>query len=93
MENEYVPARKTGRCFNGSELDGGILIHYVPKMPDNVNGDWFDKALCGTEPGRRGNGWSKDNREVTCKKCIKRLNKMTPATGYDSLEELELMQG
>jgi hypothetical protein len=68
--NQYVPAIKIGRCFNGYERDKGIIVHWVTPLPKGDFGDWFNKALCGTEPGRRGNGWAKSNNEVTCKKCL-----------------------
>jgi len=52
-----VPAIKSGRAWNGFHRDGGVIVHAVP--PLRSAGDWFYKALCGTEPGRRGNGLQK----------------------------------
>ena len=60
----------TARSKDGAERDRGVVVHIVPTLPDNCTGDWFTKALCGTEP-RRG-GWCKTIREATCEKCIKK---------------------
>lgn len=68
-----VSATKSGRAWNGAHRDGGVIVHAVPPLPETTSGDWFDKSLCGAEPGRRGNGWAKTNHEVTCEKCLKRL--------------------
>jgi len=62
---------KTGRAFNGAHRDAGTIVHLV--AGPQPHGDWFNKALCGTEPGRRGNGWALSNNGVTCTKCIKKL--------------------
>jgi hypothetical protein len=71
-----VPARKTGRCFNGAERDGGRIIHLVKPLPENSAGDWFIKALCGTQPGKRGNGWSLHHGPANCPKCLKQKEKI-----------------
>ena len=68
---EYSNVRKGGRCFNGAHRDSGAIIHIVEG--DEVNGFWGTKALCGTEPGRRGYGWTLANKDATCEKCIKNL--------------------
>lgn len=65
---------KSGRAFNGFHRDAGTIVHVVPGP--KVNGDWFGKALCGTEPGRRGNGWSETTRGISCDKCISKLSKI-----------------
>ena len=70
----YSNVRKTGRCFNGAERDGGRIIHVIEG--GRPNGDWFGKTLCKTDAGLRGNGWSNTDREPTCAKCIKVLNKL-----------------
>jgi hypothetical protein len=74
MEKELqsVPAIKTGRCFNGAERDRGKIVHLVPPRPPKTNGDWFSKALCGTYPGLRGNGWSSHTGPATCSKCLEK---------------------
>jgi len=75
METEYQPRRKSGRCANGNERDGGALYHAVPDH------DPWAKALCGTKPGDRGNGWSEYAGEsVTCKRCIKKQER---GVGHD----------
>ena len=71
----YSLARKIGRCFNGAERDGGTIQHIVPVLPSGCGGDWFSTALCGAEPGRRGNGWSKNvYGNNLCPKCLKKIN-------------------
>ncbi len=71
---EAVTAIKSGtaRSKHGAERDRGAVVHLVQPLPENSRGDWFTKALCGAEPGRRGNGWHKTTRAVTCLKCIKK---------------------
>lgn len=72
---EYGYAKKSGRAFNGAHRDSGSVVHIVPKLPKGTGGDWFDKAVCGTEPGRRGNGWHEVNEDPTCERCIKKFDK------------------
>jgi hypothetical protein len=66
-------ARKTGRCADGAERDGGRIYHAVAS--DMKTPGW-EKALCGTAPGRRhGNGWDTQHApEIpTCARCAKKL--------------------
>jgi hypothetical protein len=71
-ERGYRAMIKTGRCANGSELDHGRIAHAV-KFGSN-------KALCGTQPGRRSVGWSypypRDHVAITCPKCLKKLDRI-----------------
>jgi len=67
-----VPAIKSGRAWNDSHRDTGVIVHAVEPLPLTSCGDWFTKALCGAEPGRRGNGWRKTTSEVNCPKCLKK---------------------
>lgn len=69
-------AYKSGRAFNDAERDRGTAIHIVPKMPENARGFWGYKALCGTRPGQRGNGWKEANQESTCENCLKKWGKL-----------------
>lgn len=69
-----ISATKTGRCFNGSEKDRGVIVHIVNDWTHY--GESYSKTLCGTEPGYRGNGWSKTDKTPTCKKCIKQQGKL-----------------
>ena len=65
--------RKTGRCATGSERDGGVRYHAVPIDGIAGGGSWA-KALCGSRPGDRGNGWSVYQGDaVTCPACLRRL--------------------
>lgn len=60
----YRLARKAGRCTNGFERDGGLFTHLAPES-------LYGRALCGTKPGLRGNGWADAHTDVlTCGACI-----------------------
>jgi hypothetical protein len=62
--------RMTGRCSTGAERDGGVRYHAV----DEETWRGWGKALCGAQPGPRGNGWSSTpGDEVTCPRCLKKL--------------------
>jgi len=65
----YQVMSLAGRCANGSELDHGTRYHAVE----------FDsnRAMCGTKPGRRSVGWTREYKDVTCPRCIARLAKIT----------------
>lgn len=69
---DYIAALKSGRAFNGAHRDAGKIIHLVPPFGFTS----WDKALCGTSPGSRGNGWTKamDHEAVNCPKCIRKGN-------------------
>ena len=76
----YEISSKAGRCRTGSDQTGEI--YHARLLGDD---GWPNyKAVCGTEPGRRSAGWSSwkpADREVTCKRCLKRLaNKRLQAT-------------
>lgn len=72
-----LPAVKSGRAWNGFHRDSGTIVHAVEALPPTTGGDWFTKAECGAEPGRRSNGWAKTSREINCPKCLKRLSVMS----------------
>lgn len=73
MENKITPVTKTGRAFNGFHNDAGKKVH---AMEDFSYPSWR-KALCGTEPGRRGNGWiDEPQKTVNCQKCLKKLTQL-----------------
>lgn len=69
MEGNNVT--KAGRCFNGAHRDSGKIVHFVPD--EEPSGFWGTKALCGTEPGVRGYGWTLSTKKVNCPKCNKKL--------------------
>lgn len=71
-EIQAVPAVKGGRCFNGAHRDRGQIVHLVEPLPPNCNGDWFKKALCGAETGRRSYGWTTSIGPANCPKCLKK---------------------
>ena len=74
----YTPLRMTGMCRNGAERDGGRIFHAVPGIVQ-PGGSW-QKALCGAQPGIRGNGWNQQpGQMVTCPRCLKKLAKNHPA--------------
>lgn len=70
MNTTYEPAKLAGTCRSGGDKVRGVLYHAVPK------GSWYDKAVCGVEPRRTSNGWypSKDQQNVTCSNCLKKLS-------------------
>ena len=69
-----LAAVKGGRCFNGAHRDRGQIVHgVITKDGKEPNGYWGSKALCGSEPGLRGYGWSQTDKEVNCTKCLKKL--------------------
>jgi hypothetical protein len=76
MNKEYSTVIKSGRAFNGAHRDAGTIVHLI--AGGEVNGFWGGKSLCGTEPGRRGNGWHKVDKDATCYKCKTKLEKLTP---------------
>ena len=65
----YQVMSLAGRCANGSELDHGTRYHAVQ----------FDsyRAICGAKPGRRSVGWTRENKDTTCPRCVAKLEKMT----------------
>ncbi len=66
--------RKTGRCANGGERDGGRIYHAVENH----------KALCRAEPGRLS-GWSSSEGEnITCARCLRKLSKAITEPDYKS---------
>jgi len=69
---ETTTATKSGRAWNGAHRDAGVIVHLVLKMPENTAGFWGVAALCGTNPGSRGNGWHKSNQQASCKRCLKK---------------------
>ena len=73
-ERGYKVAYKMGRLANGFALDAGTVYHAVPSSTIDYG---LGKALCGTPTGRRSAGWHKDrNHEVTCKACLKKIERM-----------------
>jgi hypothetical protein len=85
MSKQVSYVYKSGRAWNGAHRDAGTIIHIIDGSEGT--GFWGGKAYCGTEPGRRSNGWEQKvtigpNREVikateaTCQKCIDKYNKL-----------------
>lgn len=57
-----------GRCANGSERDGGTVVHAVPERRST--------ALCGAKPGRRSAGWGEPlPTGITCVRCYRKTNR------------------
>jgi hypothetical protein len=81
------PAKKSGRAFNGAHRDAGTITHYVENKFDRNTTSW-EKALCGTVPGHRGNGWDFGSATaVTCETCIKKFEKLTSTPPIDATTE------
>ena len=71
-----VATYSTGMCRTDTD-NKGIRYHAVEtgEYPDAFN--TWTKALCGYKPGKRSNGWSSYiHSEVTCPKCLKKLEKL-----------------
>ncbi len=69
-----VSVVKSGRTFNSSHGDSGVVVHITHRRPENSVGFWGGKALCGSEPGKRSNGWYHTANFPTCPKCIIKQN-------------------
>lgn len=63
MADNFRVLRKTGRCANGAERDGGRVYHAVRGH----------RALCGTEPGRLSDWSDQPGDNVTCLRCINKI--------------------
>lgn len=70
----YTPVIKGGRCFNANHKDAGTIIHGIVEDKPSSNYGWV-KALCGTQPGYRGYGWTDGpiGKEINCTKCLKKI--------------------
>lgn len=69
-DKTFTPVRKTGRCANGAERDAGSILHLLNEQkPSHPN---WDRALCGTVPGRLSAGWDidVDNGPRICDRCL-----------------------
>lgn len=73
MKPGFTTAIKSGtaRSKDGAEKDRGTIVHIV-SIPEGSFGHWGTKAVCGTKPGRRSNGWYAVSQSATCEKCIKK---------------------
>lgn len=72
--------RKTGHCATGAERDGGMRLHAVKSVDGRKPADLWKPALCGTQPGRRGNGWDFREGDITCPGCLKKMKRQP---GYE----------
>lgn len=62
----FRPMKKAGPLRNGAELNKGTVIHAVP-----ADQTYCGPALCGQQPAIQ---WSDcAGREVTCPRCLRRL--------------------
>lgn len=64
----YRALEKAGRRSSGHNGDHGKIAHAVP------HAKWA--ALCGTTPTGAGDWSSYESPDVTCPKCLKRLEKL-----------------
>lgn len=79
MLTNYSRATKGGKVRNGAQRDQGSIVHAVPGNPQN--GFWGTPALCGAVPGKKGYGWANGfdpdvEVQVTCPKCLKKLQQL-----------------
>lgn len=81
-QTEFTYALKSGRAFNGAHRDAGKIKHIIRGDYTTNLKEWpsWAKALCGTEPGRSGNGWnfSVPAGVPICEKCQKKFEKQQP---------------
>lgn len=66
MSKDYKILRKTGRLANGNEGGAGTIYHAVKS--DGI-------SLCGTTHGRLGNWGFEEGEQVTCSRCLKKMEK------------------
>jgi hypothetical protein len=71
--------RLLGRLSSGLESDTGKLIHSLkviqvksPRLPDIMINVTI--SLCGQKPGRKSVGWEKTELDITCPRCLKKIN-------------------
>lgn len=72
LDRGYQIQSLAGRCANGMERDRGTLFHARTISEGRAS----CAALCGYKPGPRSAGWSSwkpEGRQVTCKRCLKKL--------------------
>jgi hypothetical protein len=78
---QYSTVTKSGRGFNGAHRESGTIVHLILPRPVGEGGFWSGKALCGTSPGQRGNGWTDSNKPASCPACLKKQRKDKPKYG------------
>jgi hypothetical protein len=73
----YTTAILAGRCANGNEGGGGSIVHWVRYDAPNVYATRAP-ALCGKTYSGRSAGFSaREEQDVTCPRCIKKMAKLT----------------
>jgi hypothetical protein len=71
---KFTPAVKAGPLANGFERGKGRVVHAINLQYDGTF-DGLVASLCGDRPAIC---WSERyDAEITCKKCLKKLNKET----------------
>lgn len=75
MEQKTYKAIRSGsaRGVSGAERDRGEIVHLIISDREPA----WQKSLCGIWP--RGNGWyynEKEDKDVTCKRCIEKQKKI-----------------
>jgi hypothetical protein len=72
----WKPARMTGSCRNGAELDGGTVVHLITARSWRAASASVSMApaLCGAGPRRNSAGWEAmtEATPATCAKCLQR---------------------
>ena len=67
----YTWAVKAGLCTSGAEAGRGRVRHLVAAY--GMDAQWIftrDKAVCGTQPGRRSVGWTEPHSQPkACERC------------------------
>lgn len=73
---EVVSAVKVGRLTCGAQKGHGVVRHALEK--DSYCWGTKNKALCGTQPGRRSVGFVADEgiTEITCDRCARKVEQL-----------------
>lgn len=66
----YEPRMKAGPLRNGAERGHGSVFHAVP-----VDGHDLTPSLCGQRPAIMWSSWRRDGQQITCPRCLKKLNR------------------
>lgn len=69
MKEPFVVAVKSGKRKNN---DSNAVRHLIPQA------NYWEIALCGTQPGGTVSTWNTVQDEPTCKRCLTRYNRMRP---------------
>lgn len=81
----YTPMMKAGGLRNGAERGYGSVFHAVPERDDKPGVPVYDNAtaLCGQYPANMWSSWRPKGQEITCPKCLKKIEKIKAESRSD----------